>query len=414
MKVFKFGGASVKDADSIKNVKKVLLSQGYQNTLMVISAMGKTTNQLEEVVKAYFDKEDYIVPCKISESYHIEIAKELFPKAHSIFDEIYETINEIIYFLRKNKSPNYDFVYDQVVSVGEILSSKIMSEFLKQEGIENTWIDFRDYIKTDGNYREGKVNWYLTQENFKNFPKNEFFITQGFIGSDENNFTVTLGREGSDYSAAIASFCLDAESMTIWKDVPGVLSSDPRYFDEYQLIEKLPYQEAIEMAFYGASVIHPKTIKPLQNKKIPFYIKSFLDPKSRGTVVGDFEKLQPEVSCCIMKKNQILLEISPKDFSFIAEENLSHILNLLNLYKTRISMLQITAVSLYLCVEDKHAQIQNLLNELQKNYQVDMVKDVNLYTIRHFDSKSRDKIFSQKKILLEQTIQNTLQIVSLD
>ena len=271
MKVFKFGGASVKDAEGVKNVSLVLETQGFESCLLVVSAMGKTTNALEKVVQNYFDKNDYQSEIEKVKQNHLEISNGLFQENHPVFAEISLFFDDIESFLRRNKSPNYNFVYDQVVSCGEMISSKILSEYLNDIQFKNTWLDARDYLKTDSNYREGNINWEETQKNISILNGNQSYVTQGFIGSEANNFTVTLGREGSDYSAAIFAYCLNAEAMTIWNDVPGVMTGDPRTFENVNLLSNISYEEAIEMAYYGASVIHPKTLQPLKQKNIPFY-----------------------------------------------------------------------------------------------------------------------------------------------
>ena len=316
MKIFKFGGASVKDAESVKNVSMVLSSQGFEKCLLVISAMGKTTNELEKVVELYFKKDNYQTEIEKIKQKHIEIAKGLFSEDHAVFAEINLFFDDIVSFLRRNKSPNYNFVYDQVVSCGEMISTKIVSEYLNEIQFTNQWLDARDYIKTDDSYRDGIVNWQKTEEFISNLNPAICYVTQGFIGSDDNNFTVTLGREGSDYSGAIFAYCLNATAMTIWKDVPGVMTGDPRIFKDVTLLSNISYEEAIEMAYFGASVIHPKTLQPLQQKNIPFYVKSFVDPIKDGTKVGISEKNQSEESY-ILKNNQTLLKISTRDFSFI-------------------------------------------------------------------------------------------------
>ena len=285
MKVFKFGGASVRDAEGVKNLVSVLKEVGYDKTIVVVSAMGKTTNALEKILDNYFnDSKNTIDGLLQLKQYHIQIVKNLF--GNDSF-EIEETINklfeELSGFLNTNKSPNYSFVYDQVVSIGELLSSKIVHAFMKFSGLDNYWLDSRKCIKTDDYYRAANLNWELTSQNIKNGLKGySLAVTQGFIGSNSNNFTTTLGREGSDYSAAIFAYVLNASSLTIWKDVPGVLNGDPRVFKKTKLLKKISYREAIELAFYGASVIHPKTLQPLQRKEIPLHVKSFENPKNEG------------------------------------------------------------------------------------------------------------------------------------
>lgn len=412
MKVFKFGGASVKDAASVKNVALVLETQGFENCLLVVSAMGKTTNALEKVVESYFKKEKYQEEIQLIKASHINIAKGLFKEDHIVFDEISLFFDDIESFLRRNKSPNYSFVYDQVVSCGEMISSKILSEYLNDNQFPNQWLDARDYIKTDDTYREGSVNWQKTEDAVSTLLSNICYVTQGFIGSDNNNFTVTLGREGSDYSAAIFAYCLNAEAMTIWKDVPGVMSGDPRKFDDVKLLSEISYEEAIEMAYYGASVIHPKTLQPLKQKEIPFFVKSFVEPKKNGTKVGAAAKTNQFEESYILKENQILIRIATRDFSFIAEEHLSLIFSLLAKYKIKISLMQNSAISLALCLEDKYGNIDQFTQDLHQDFNTEVVKDLSLFTVRNANLEDLKKFYLDKKILLEQISKNTIQMVT--
>lgn len=411
MKIFKFGGASVKDAESVKNVAVVLESQGFEKCLLVVSAMGKTTNALEKVVEYYFAKEDYHAEIEKVKQNHLDISNGLFQENHPVFAEITLFFDDIESFLRRNKSPNYNFVYDQVVSCGEMISSKILSEYLNDIQFKNTWLDARDYIKTDSSYREGTIDWEETQKNISALNPQRSYVTQGFIGSESNNFTVTLGREGSDYSAAVFAYCLDAEAMTIWKDVPGVMTGDPRKFKNVSLLSNISYEEAIEMAYYGASVIHPKTLQPLQQKNIPFYVKSFLDPSKPGTKVGNTDKNRFEESY-ILKDNQHLMRIATRDFSFIAEEHLSQIFALLAKYKIKISLMQNSAISLALCLEDKYNNIDELNKELQMAFDSEMVKNVSLFTVRNANLEDINKFYENKNILLEQISKKTIQVVT--
>ncbi len=410
MKIFKFGGASVKDAEGVKNVALVLESQGFENCMLVVSAMGKTTNALEKVVENYFAKQDYQTEIEIVKQLHLEISNGLFKENHPVFAEISLFFDDIESFLRRNKSPNYNFVYDQVVSCGEMISSKILSEYLNDIQFKNTWLDARDYLKTDSNYREGNINWEETQKNISALNLNQSYVTQGFIGSEANNFTVTLGREGSDYSAAILAYCLNAEAMTIWKDVPGVMTGDPRKFDNVNLLSNISYEEAIEMAYYGASVIHPKTLQPLKQKNIPFYVKSFLEPKRPGTKVGNASENQQEESY-ILKENQQLMRIATRDFSFIAEEHLSHIFAKLAQYKIKISLMQNSAISLALCLEDKYGNIDELNRELQTVFSTELIKNVSLFTVRNAKLEDLNKFYENRNILLEQISKKTIQVV---
>ena len=411
MKVFKFGGASVKDAEGVKNVAKVLESQGFEDCLLVVSAMGKTTNALEKAVENYFAKKDYQSEIEKVKQNHLEISNGLFQEGHPVFAEISLFFDDIESFLRRNKSPNYNFVYDQVVSCGEMISSKILSEYLNDIQFINNWLDARDYIKTDSNYREGNIDWEETQRKISVLDSGTSYVTQGFIGSEANNFTVTLGREGSDYSAAIFAYCLNAEAMTIWKDVPGVMTGDPRKFENVTLLSNISYEEAIEMAYYGASVIHPKTLQPLQQKNIPFYVKSFLDPSKSGTKVGNTDDNRFEESY-ILKENQHLMRIATRDFSFIAEEHLSQIFALLAKHKIKISLMQNSAISLALCLEDKYSNIDELNQELQIIFNTEMVKNVSLFTVRNANLEDLNKFYQNKNILLEQISKKTIQVVT--
>ncbi|WP_312557641.1 aspartate kinase [Empedobacter brevis] len=410
MKVFKFGGASVKDAAGVRNVAELLQSVGYENTCVIVSAMGKTTNALEEVVKRYFEKDDFEKTINDVKEQHIALAKELFDNPTEVSNEISQFFDDIVSFLRRNKSPNYSYVYDQIVCCGELISTKIISMYLNSIKIHNEWLDVRDYIKTDNTYREGKVNWTLTEENITKLPQTGLFITQGFLGSDLNFFTTTLGREGSDYSAAIFAYCLNAESMTIWKDVPGVLNADPRYFDNAELLHHISYEEAIELAYYGASVIHPKTLQPLQQKKIPFFVKSFINPTEAGTEVAKGQPLDPKVPCFILKRDQHLVRLSSKDFSFITEDKLSGIFNKLYDYQIKVNLMQNSAISLSLCLEDKYNNLDKFVADMNEEFKVQAENNVLLYTIRHFNSDS-DKVVPKEKELLRQTVRETLQIV---
>ncbi|UWX55314.1 aspartate kinase [Maribacter litopenaei] len=413
MRVFKFGGASVKDAEAVKNVVNVLQQVGYDNTLLVVSAMGKTTNAMEEVVNAYFkNKKD--IPSKISDivEYHDGILTDLFEnKQHKIYKDFKVLIDEINGFLVRNKSPNYNFVYDQIVGYGELISTTIISAYLEKVGISNNWLDVRNYIKTDNSYRDTTVNWEKTQANVADIDKKVLNITQGFLGSDDNNFTTTLGREGSDYTAAIPAYCLNADSVTIWKDVPGVLNADPRYFKETQLLNNISYREAIELAFYGASVIHPKTLQPLQRKEIPLHVKSFLNPKDPGTTVGKGMGIEPKVPCFIVKKNQVLMKLSSLDFSFMVENNISEIFKLFHDFKIKVDLIRNSAISFSVCVDNKFGGLEDLLQQLKGKFKVVHHEDVSLYTIRHFNTQALESLVNGHEVLLEQRGKETVQLV---
>ncbi len=413
MRVFKFGGASIKDADSIKNVVEVLKQTGHNNTLLVISAMGKTTNAMEAIVNAYFEDKSAIAG-KITDTvdYHTAVMKDLFPHPqHRIYKDVKALIDEVNGFLAWNKSPNYNFVYDQVVGYGELIATTIVSAYLQEIGLKNNWLDVRNYIKTDTNYRDATINWEKTQEQITTIDKSILNITQGFLGSDNNNFTTTLGREGSDYSAAILAYCLNADSVTIWKDVPGVLNADPRHFKETQLLNNISYREAIELAFYGASVIHPKTLQPLQKKEIPLHVKSFINPKDKGTTVGKGVGIEPNVPCFIVKKNQVLMKLSSLDFSFIVEDSISQLFKLFHEHKMKVDLIQNSAISFSVCVDNKFGGLTALLNELKSKYKVVHHENVSLYTIRHFNAKALASLQNGHEILLEQRGKETVQLV---
>lgn len=413
MKILKFGGASVKDGAGVKNVCKVLQTIAASEVLIVVSAMGKTTNALEVVVKNYFDKSPALSESiQTIKDYHKQIISELFDSNHAVYTDIEAYFTELNDFLDKNKSQNYNFVYDQVVSFGEMISSTILHHYLNENHFINHWLDSRNLIKTDTTYRDGNVNWDETQKNIvAAVDKTQNYVTQGFIGSDENNFTTTLGREGSDYTAAIFAYCLDAESVTIWKDVAGVLNADPRYFENATLLEQISYREAIELAFYGASVIHPKTLQPLQQKEIPFFVKSFINPLEKGTSISKGADLQPKLPCFIVKQPQHLISISSKDFSFIMEENISYIFSILHKYKVKVHLIQNSAISFSVCIEDKFENLEELIAELSEKFRVKYNTNVTLYTIRHFNQQAIDKVAQGKEILMKQTSRETVQMV---
>lgn len=415
MKIFKFGGASVKDADGIKNVYDVLQKAGYEDVLLVVSAMGKTTNALEVVIKNYFDKSPKLnSSVQEIKKYHNQILLDLFEDdTHPVFASVNEQFADLEYFLAHNKSPNYNFVYDQIVSYGELISTNILSHFMNFMNIKTQWLDVRNFIKTNANYRDAEVDWELTQKNIaKNVAPKILNITQGFLGSDENNFTTTLGREGSDYTAAIFAYCLNAESVTIWKDVPGVMNADPRYFENASLLNQISYREAIELAFYGASVIHPKTLQPLQKKEIPLYVKSFINPLLKGTSVSKGVDLEPLLPCFIVKRNQLLISLSSIDFSFIMEENISEIFGLFHEYKIKVNLIQNSAISFSVCVEDKFDNFKELNAILSKKFKVDFEENVTLYTIRHFNDDAAQTVEKDKTVLLKQVSRETMQVVT--
>ena len=415
MKIFKFGGASVKDAQGVKNVTTVLKKTGEKNVVVVVSAMGKMTNALEEVVTAHLAKNDTLKEHLLAvETYHYDILKELFPNLqHVIFSTIAGLFDQLKSFLASSRSKNHAFVYDQIVSYGELISSTIVSTYLSEENIKNTWLDVRGCIKTDDNYRDATVDWEATQKRIINkVSPAGITVTQGFLGAEhENNFTTTLGREGSDYTAAIFAYCLNAESVTIWKDVPGVLNADPRYFSKTQLLNKISYREAIELAFYGASVIHPKTLQPLQRKEIPLYVKSFYNPEDAGTCVGKGVTLDPKTSCFILKNNLVLISLSSLDFSFMMEDNIGDVFKWLHQYKMKVEVIQNSAISFSVCVDNKFNKLDELLVKLREKFRVKWNEDVTLYTIRHSVPSEIKALTENKKLLLKQESRDTVQII---
>lgn len=412
MRVFKFGGASVKDAESIRNMENVLKGEGTQELLLVVSAMGKMTNAFEtlipKIIQGTFKAAD-INPIK---EYHSHIVLNLFDEHHPIFSKLERLFEQLIEQISSVVSKEYDFVYDQVVCYGELLSTTIVSEYLQEVGITNTWLDVRTCIHTNAEHRNAKVDWQKTQEAIqKAVDRTSLTITQGFLGAASEQITTTLGREGSDYTAGIFAFCLDAASVTIWKDVPGVLNADPRVFENPILLHQISYEEAIEMAFYGASVIHPKTIKPLENKEIPLWVKSFKEPKNSGTCVKKGTAIVPSTPCYIVKKHQILLSISTLDFSFMVESNLSHIFKQLAAYQLKVNLIQNSAISFSVCVEDTFLRVQSFLKEMEAHYKIRCVEDVSLYTIRHFDAVSKEIVGQRGTAILTQINKETMQVV---
>ena len=389
------------------------------NLLVVVSAMGKTTNHLEKLVDAFYFKKDTLrfIYDEVKQ-FHFDIIDELFiDKQNDIFNELHNSFIELEWAIEGEPTHSFDYEYDQIVSLGEIFSTKIVSAYLNSIEIKNKWLDARDFIHTNNNYREGAVDWKKTQEsvNHSLLPlfeskKEHTLITQGFIGTTSENFTTTLGREGSDYSAAILAFTTDATDVTIWKDVPGVLNADPKWFDDTQLIEQLSYQDAIELSYYGATVIHPKTIKPLQNKAIPLFVKSFISPSEKGTIINDVSSHLP-IPSFIFKINQVLISISPNDFSFIAEENLSHLFKLFSKRKIKINLMQNSAISFSICVDNDKKKITSLIKVLQKSYRILYNEGVELITIRHYNQSTIERVSINKNILVEQKSRYTIQLV---
>lgn len=419
MIVFKFGGASVKDAAGVVNLAHIVQSRSNKQLLIVISAMGKITNKLEDLTRAYLNGDESVHQIfEEIKAYHFNIIAELFPDHnHPVYNDVANTFVEIDWLIEEEATDAPDYIYDQIVSIGEIVSTKIVAAYLSATGSDAKWLDARNFIQTDNNYREANVNWEKTEEeiqrNLVPVLENSIGVTQGFIGGTSENFTTTLGREGSDYSAAIFSSCLNAESLTIWKDVPGVLNADPKWFDETERIPQLSYHDAIELAYYGATVIHPKTIKPIQNKNIPLYVRSFINPDAEGTDITQDEN-QLLIPSFIFKVNQVLISIFPKDFSFIIEENLSDIFNIFHQHKVKINTMLNSAISFSVSIDEDQEKLQKLITALSGQYKVKYNTGLELVTIRYYNQQTIDRVTVNKNILLEVKSRYTCQIVMKD
>ena len=419
MEVYKFGGASVMNASAVRNLVSIIKKSGHQNLLIVVSAMGKMTNKLEELSNAYiFGQDNTHELLETIKAYHFNILNDLFPDhQHPVYNDVANSFVEIEWMLEEEASDAPDYIYDQIVSIGEIISTKIVAAYLNEDGTTATWVDARNYIHTDNTYREAKVDWEKTeaeiQKNLLPIVEKTIAVTQGFIGNTSENFTTTLGREGSDYSAAIFTACLDATALTIWKDVPGVLNADPKWFDQTERIPQLSYHDAIELTYYGATVIHPKTIKPLQNKNIPLYVRSFLLPEGEGTAINGLISKLP-VASFIFKVNQVLISIFPKDFSFIIEENLSDIFSLFHQHKIKVNTMLNSAISFSVSVDDDAEKISKLIADLSVRYKVKYNKKLELVTIRYYNQDTINRVTVNKDILLEVKSRHTCQIVMKD
>jgi len=415
MKVYKFGGASVRDAAGIRNVGAIIQREAGNDLIVVVSAMGKTTNALEDIVVSY-------MAGRVDEAQlrwqNVVITHELIVAEFELPDTLLAPVRAIFSSVANKLATaatthtSYDAVYDKIVPMGELISTHILTAYLTHIGLPVRWADARQLVRTDDTFREGKVDWETTKSQIQAFVGDRIglLVTQGFIGGTATGETTTLGREGSDYSAAIFGYSLDAESITIWKDVPGVLNADPRYFDETVLLPELTYQDATELAYYGATVIHPKTIKPLQNKGIPLYVKSFLKPDQPGTLVGAPTVAEPTPSF-IFKVNQLLISLHPTDFSFIAEDNLSLIFGLFAAAGVKINLMQNTALSFSVVVDSKPDRIPDLLEQLRGHFRVTYNEALELITIRHYDQSTIDRVLVGKKLLLEQKSRSTVQLV---
>ena len=415
MKVFKFGGASVNSAEAIRNVAEIVRQYLETPLVVVISAMGKTTNLLEKVVPGVPASDDERRKLlQQNTDYHLSIADSLFAdKGDATFGRLHELFGQLDE-VSARKATNYNFDYDQTVSFGELISTTLISGYLNSIGISNVWVDVRDVIRTNENYREGIVDFDTTRRQANSRLStldSKLIITQGFIAGTAAGTTTTLGREGSDYSASILSYCLDADNMTIWKDVPGFLNADPKFFANTIKINKIPFNEAIELAYYGASVIHPKTVKPIQNKGIQLNIKSFLDPSAEGSVIGPFDSIEPRTPLYIFKNNQILISIQPKDFSFIAEENLQTIFAVLAELNIRVNLMQNSALSFSLCLDYNEILLDKIRERLESQFRLVYNTGLQLITIRYYNQQIIDEIVDGRTILLQQRSRTTTQLL---
>ena len=413
MKVFKFGGASVNSTAAVKNMAKIVEQYADEPLVVVVSAMGKTTNMLEQLVPGVRPIGEHPTQLEQIYNYHIQIVQGLFPDTN---DPIYSELTRLFDQLKQQSSQapsSYNYDYDQTVCFGELISTTIISHYLNSIHLENKWVDIRQVIRTDYNYREGHVDFAATQAASRVLDPmaEKIYITQGFIAGTPDGHTTTLGREGSDYSASILSYCLNATSMTIWKDVPGFLNADPKYFSDTVKIEQIPYNEAIELAYYGASVIHPKTVKPIQNKNIELHIKSFVTPEAPGSVIGPFDTIQPLTPLYIFKNHQTLISVFPKDFSFIAEDNLQTIFATLAELNIRVNLMQNSALSFSLCIDDNEMLLEQLRRRLSSQYLLRYNRELQLITIRYYTQHIVDTIVGGRPILLQQRSRSTTQLL---
>lgn len=417
MQVFKFGGASIKNASAIQNIVKIIQAHQEQPLLLVISAAGKTTNAMEGILQAYWERQPALVQERVQvvRAEHEALIATLFEQPPAaLTSEVHDIFVDLEWILEEEPQDTYDYLYDQIVGTGELLSTNIVAAYLNAQGLPTTWLDVRDCLMTDNTYREAGVQWEVTEQAIQQrvvpLLEKGLVVTQGFLGATTENFTTTLGREGSDYTAAIFSYCLNAKSMSIWKDVPGVLTADPRLFDQPTLLEQLSYKEAIEMTYYGAQVIHPKTIRPLQNKNIPLHVKSFIDPTGAGTVISDLVP-QDYPPMLVVKQEQVLLRIISKDFYFVDEAKFARLFDALSRHRIKVNMTQNTALAFSVCVNKDPIRIAALMEELKEQYTIKMVEKLKLVTIRHTTEELLTKMTTGRQLLLEERIGNTCQLL---
>ena len=420
MKVYKFGGASVKTPKALVNVFNIV--QNQSDLIIVVSAIDKTTNHLERLVDNYFrgDAQKYEEFEKIRK-FHFDYVDELFEGVEAenqilvgIKGKMQKLFAKISEHLEEMPSDDYDFVYDSIVSYGELLSTSIFSAYLQFRGLENKWVDIRSYMITDSNFRDAKINWELSEKKVRRVfasGKDNVFVTQGFIGSDISHHVTTLGREGSDYSASAIAHIIEAESVTIWKDVPGIMNADPAWCDFAEKLDEISFHEAIELAFYGAKVIHPKTIKPIENKNIPLYVKSFKEPSAEGTVIRKLDYALNLVPVYILKQSQTLISIFPKDFSFIVEENMSNIFGLFAKYKVKVNVMQNSAISFSASIDSNNRNFDALVSDLQKEYVVKYNDNLQLVTIRYYNDEAIARMIDGHTVYMTQKSRKTARFV---
>ncbi len=416
MKVFKFGGASVNSVERIQNVASILKSYNNDQLVVIISAMGKTTNALEKVVEAFFrgEKDQALDLFNNIKQQHLTTAKYLLLKNYNAcYNQLNDFFTEVEWLLYDKPVRSFDYYYDQVVCVGELISTAIVSHYLNEVGVNNQWLDVRDILRTDDNFRDGTVDWNYTEQHIRstiNDQRATIYLTQGFIGSTDENESTTLGREGSDYTAAIFANLLNAESLSIWKDVEGVMSADPKQFPEATFISDLSYNEVIEMAYYGAQVIHPKTIKPLQNKNISLHVKCFLDSGLPGTTISN-KKVKNLPPIVVIKEKQVLMHLHSQDFSFVGEKPMSQLYEMFSKAKVKPNLVQTGAISVQLCLDDHPEKIDQLAAEASSIFDVELERGLTLLTIRHFNRELLDKMIAGKDQLLQQQRKSTVQVL---
>lgn len=421
MKVFKFGGASVSNVERIDNIRTILDSYREDKILIVISAMGKTTNALEKVAEAFYNgnKTDALALFEAIKKNHLDISQYLLVTGYNeAYHRLLDIFTEVEWLIHDKPVREFDYYYDQIVCAGELMCTCIVSAFLNESGIQNTWVDVRDIFRTDNNFRDAAIDWDFTQSKVSAsitplFEKNNLVIVQGFIGATGDNESTTLGREGSDYTAAVFANMLNAAGVTIWKDVEGVMNADPKTFPDALFLRELNYEEVIEMAYYGAQVIHPKTIKPLQNKNIPLYVKCFLDKDLPGTVIhdGSINDLPPII---VVKHNQALVHLHTRDFSFAGEKPVADLYQLLAGIRIQPNLLQTGAVRIDICLDDRPDRIEKLALSASDFFDVQVEKNLSLLTIRHYREDILQKLTAGKRIRLKQQTPETVQLVISD